>query len=38
LKRSPNYHKMGMFFCSSTPAHLLVVPKGHGENLLLVIK
>jgi hypothetical protein len=38
LKRSRNYHKMGMFLRSSTSAHLAVVPKGHGANLLPVIK
>jgi hypothetical protein len=38
LKRSRNYHKMGMFPRSSTPAHLLVVLKGHGANLLPVIE
>jgi outer membrane protein TolC len=38
LKRSRNYHKMGMFPHSSTAAYLGVLPKGHGANLLPVIK
>jgi hypothetical protein len=38
LKRSRNYHKLGMFPRSPTPEHLGVVPKGHGANLLPVIE